>query len=209
VGKPVKRKRKSRVREYDEEVFKALRKVWYIFHCLCGKRLAPVLRTMLPILYKFGEIDFGDEVRVKLEKISPATIDRLLKGEKRKLRIKGRTHTKPGTLLKHQIPIRTFSGWDEANPGYVEVDLVGHEGGDSSGDFAFTLNVTDVATGWTEPRAIKNKAQKWTFEALMKISQQIPFPILGIDSDYPEKKQMPKFTGIFLLGNEMVSETSA
>lgn len=183
VGQPRKIKRRSRAREYDKEVFKALKKVWYIFRCLCGKRLAPVLRTMLPILYKFGEIDFDDEVRVKLEKISAATIDRLLKAEKRKLKIKGKTHTKPGSLLKHQIPIRTFSGWDEAKPGYVEVDLVGHEGGDSSGDFAFTLNVTDVATGWTEPRAIKNKAQKWTFEALMMISQQIPFPILGIDSD--------------------------
>ena len=183
VGQPRKRKRRKRERTYNEAVFKALKKVWYLFDCLCGKRLAPVLRSMLPILYKFGEIDFTDEVRSKLERISPATIDRLLKNEKKKLRIKGRSYTKPGTLLKHQIPIRTFDGWDEKKPGYVEVDLVGHDGGNSSGDFAFTLNVTDVNTGWTEPMAIKNKAQKWTFEALMQIKQRIPFEILGIDSD--------------------------
>ena len=183
VGQPRKRKRRKRERTYNEAVFKALKKVWYLFDCLCGKRLAPVLRSMLPILYKFGEIDFTDEVRSKLERISPATIDRLLKNEKKKLRIKGRSYTKPGTLLKHQIPIRTFDGWDEKKPGYVEVDLVGHDGGNSSGDFAFTLNVTDVNTGWTEPMAIKNKAQKWTFEALMQVQQRIPFKILGIDSD--------------------------
>jgi hypothetical protein len=183
VGQPRKRKRRKRERIYNEAVFKALKKVWYLFDCLCGKRLAPVLRSMLPILYKFGEIDFTDEVRSKLERISPATIDRLLKNEKKKLRIKGRSYTKPGTLLKHQIPIRTFDGWDEKKPGYVEVDLVGHDGGNSSGDFAFTLNVTDVNTGWTEPMAIKNKAQKWTFEALMQVQQRIPFKILGIDSD--------------------------
>ena len=183
VGQPKKRKRKKRDRIYDETVYKALKKVWYLFDCLCGKRLAPVLRSMLPILYKFGEIDFSDKVRSKLERISPATIDRLLKAEKKKLRIKGRSYTKPGTLLKHQIPIRTFDGWDEKKPGYVEVDLVGHDGGHSSGDFAFTLNVTDVYSGWTEPVAIKNKAQKWTFEALMQVQQQFPVQILGIDSD--------------------------
>jgi len=183
VGRARKRKRKKRACKYDTAVFEALRKVWYLFDCLCGKRLAPVLRSMLSILYKFGEIDFSDEIRSKLEQISPASIDRLLKAEKRKLRIKGRKHTKAGTLLKHQIPIRSFDGWDEKKPGYVEVDLVGHDGGNPSGEFAFTLNVTDVNTGWTEPMAVKNKAQKWTFEALMQIKQHIPFTILGIDSD--------------------------
>ena len=77
-------------------------------------------------------------------------------------------------LLKNQIPIRTFSGWDESKPGFVEIDLVGHEGGIAQGEFAFTLNLTDVQSGWTEPRAIKNKAQKWTFEALMHIKERIP-----------------------------------
>ena len=183
VGRPRKKQRKPRERVYDEEVFEALKKVWAIFDCICGKRLVAVLRTMLPILEKFGEIDFSQEVRSKLEHISAATVDRMLAKEKQKLRIKGRGHTKPGTLLKHQIPIRTFSGWDECKPGFVEIDLVGHEGGVAQGEFAFTLNLTDIQSGWTEPRAIKNKAQKWTFEALMHIKQRIPFALLGIDSD--------------------------
>ncbi len=72
-------------------------------------------------------------------------------------------------LLKSQIPIRTWAGWDENMPGFVEIDLVGHEGGDSRGDFCQTLTVTDIATGWTETRAVRNKAQKWVFAALKEI----------------------------------------
>jgi hypothetical protein len=79
--------------------------------------------------------------------------------------------------------VRTFSQWDDARPGFVEIDLVSHEGGDGSGDFVQSLNVTDVSTGWTEMRAVKNKAQVWVFEALMKIKEQLPFQLLGIDSD--------------------------
>lgn len=86
-------------------------------------------------------------------------------------------------MLKHQIPIRTFAQWDEKKPGFVEIDLVGHDGGDPSGEFAYTLNVTDVATGWTESQAVKNKAQCWVFEALIDIRQRLPFALLGIDSD--------------------------
>ncbi len=183
VGQPRRKRRKPRERIYDEAVFKALKKIWAMFDCICGKRLVVVLRTMLPVLEKFGEIDLSEEISAKLRQISAATIDRMLAKEKQKLRIKGRGHTKPGTLLKNQIPIRTFSGWDESKPGFVELDLVGHEGGISQGEFCFTLNLTDVETGWTEPRAIKNKAQKWTFEALMHIKQRLPFDLLGIDSD--------------------------
>ncbi len=151
VGRPRKKRRKPRERIYDEEVFQALKKVWAIFDCICGKRLVVVLKTMLPILEKFGEIDLNEEVRGKLERIGACTVDRLLAKEKQTLRIKGRGHTKPGTLLKHQIPIRTFSGWDESKPGFVEIDLVGHEGGVAQGEYAFTLNLTDIKSGWTEP----------------------------------------------------------
>ena len=91
--------------------------------------------------------------------------------------------TKPGTLLKHQIPIRTFAEWDEAVPGFVEMDLVDHSGGSISGDFAHTLNVTDVRTGWTEMRAVPNKAQIHVFAALTVIRGRLPIPLKGIDSD--------------------------
>lgn len=96
---------------------------------------------------------------------------------------RGRSHTKPGSLLKSQIPIRTWAEWDDAVPGFVEIDLVGHEGGNSSGEFCFTLTVTDIATGWTVNRSVPNKAQRWVFEALQHVVKSFPFPILGIDSD--------------------------
>jgi hypothetical protein len=96
---------------------------------------------------------------------------------------RGRSHTKPGSLLKSQIPIRTWADWDDAVPGFVEIDLVGHEGGNSSGEFCFTLTVTDIATGWTINRSVRNKAQRWVLEALVYVSSVFPFPIRGIDSD--------------------------
>ncbi len=115
--------------------------------------------------------------------MSAATIDRRLAPERSRLVARGRSHTKPGTLLKSQIPIRTWAQWTENQPGFVEIDLVGHEGGNSSGEFCFTLTVTDIATGWTVNRSVKNKAAIWVFQALKHVLAQFPFPILGIDSD--------------------------
>ena len=109
--------------------------------------------------------------------------DRLLASERKKLELKSRSKTKPGSLLKHQIPIRTFSEWDDARPGFLEIDLVAHDGGNARGDYCQSLDATDVASGWSEQRAVRNKAQKWTFEALEKIRERLPFPLLGIDSD--------------------------
>lgn len=103
--------------------------------------------------------------------------------ERAKRLARGRSHTKPGKLLKSQIPIRTWADWNDAVPGFVEIDLVGHEGGNALGEFCFTLTVTDIATGWTVNRSVKNKAEKWVFEALMHVRRVFPFPIIGIDSD--------------------------
>jgi hypothetical protein len=115
--------------------------------------------------------------------MSAASIDRHLAPERAKLFPRGRSHTKPGTLLKSQIPIRTWAQWSENMPGFVEIDLVGHEGGNSSGEFCFTLTVTDIFTGWTINRSVKNKAAIWVFEAIEYVISQFPFPVLGIDSD--------------------------
>ncbi len=172
-----------RNRVYDNLVFTALLNIWLIMDCICGKRLAPMLKELVPLLQKHREITLDAATKGKLLTISAATIDRLLKAERKKQQLKGRSHTKPGTLLKHQIPIRTFAQWDEKRPGFVEIDLVGHDGGDPSGDFAQTLNVTDIATGWTEAQAVKNKAQRWVFEAITDMRVRFPFDILGIDSD--------------------------
>lgn len=168
---------------YDGKVKQALVKIWMIMDCICGKRLKPFLSEIIPILEKHREIKLSKEVRGKLLKVSSATIDRLLAEEKKTLSAGSRSHTKPGTLLKSQIPIRTFSEWDDARPGFVEIDLVAHDGGDANGEFLFTLDVTDVCTGWTETMAVRNKSQVAVFEALLEIRKRLPFDLLGIDSD--------------------------
>ncbi len=116
-----------------------------------------------------------DQARL-LTRMSAATIDRKLAGERAKLILRGRSHTKPGTLLKYQIPIRTWAQWDDAVPGFVEIDQVGHEGGNSSGEFCFTLTVTDIATGWTVNRSVPNKAQKMGVRGTAVRTGPVPVP---------------------------------
>ena len=175
--------KRSRPRIYDGAMLEWLKKIWAILDFICGKRLAAILPEVIAVLEHHHEIALDAATRQKLISISPATIDRVLAPERRKFALRGRSGTKPGTLLKHQIPIRTFAEWNEARPGFVEIDLVGHEGGDACGDFCQTLDVTDVASGWTEGAAVINKAQVWVFEALKDIRARLPFPLLGIDSD--------------------------
>lgn len=183
IGKNKKKKRKK-PRIYTYDVFLALRRIWTIFDFICSRRLAPFMAEAVKKLEKHKEIDLSPEVREKLLKISASTIDRLLKSEKDRYRLgKGRKGTKPGTLLKKSIPIRTFADWDDASPGFVEIDLVGHDGGIASGDFAQSLNFTDIATCWDITVACKNKAQKHVFEAIKTASARFPFKIAGIDSD--------------------------
>jgi len=183
IGKR-KRKKYRKPRIYTYDVFLALRRIWTIFDFICSKRLAPFMEEAVEKLEKHKEIDLTDEVREKLVKISPSTIDRLLKSEKDKFRLgKGKSGTKPGTLLKNQIPIRTFADWDDTKPGFTEVDLVGHDGGDVSGDYAQSLNFIDIATCWDETAACRNKAQKHVFRAIKIVSARFPFEIAGIDSD--------------------------
>lgn len=175
--------RHKRDRFYDREVLEALKRIWMILDYICGKRLQPALKDVVEQLERNGELQLTSEVRKKLLEISAATIDRLLSEERKKLMLKGRSRTRRGTMLKHQIPIRTFSDWNEKRPGFVELDLVAHDGGSSSGDFCQTLDVTDICTGWTETEGVQNKAQVWVFEALKRIRSRLPFQLLGIDSD--------------------------
>ena len=177
-----KSKRKKK-KFYDKEVFISLKKIWIICDYICSKRLTPFLSEIIPVLEKYGEINLATKVREKLEKISAATIDRMLVETRKRYRIKGRSTTRPGTLLKKSIPIRTFADWDEKVPGFFEVDLVSHDGGAVRGDFLQSLNFTDIATGWVEMIAVKNKAQVWVFEGIEEIKERLPFSILGIDSD--------------------------
>jgi hypothetical protein len=182
-GRPKPYRGQGRKPVYTLEVRKSLVKAWAILDCPCGKRLVAALPDTVKALEKHGEIDLGEEVRSKLLSMSASTADRLLAGERKKLELKSRSKTRPGSLLKHKVPVRTFADWDDARVGFMEIDLVGHDGGNTSGDYCQSLDATDVASGWNEQRAVKNKAQKWTFAALEEIRARLPFPLLGIDSD--------------------------
>ncbi|SRR6266540_2590085 len=175
--------RPPRPRVYGPEVLEPLKVVWATLNGPAGKRLAPFMAEIVEVLERCGELEVDPAVRPKLLGISAATIDRMLAPERRRLKVKGRSGTKPGSILKRQIPIRTFSEWDERVPGFCEVDLVAHDGGSSSGEFCQTLDLTCVNTGWTEVRALPNKAQRWCFGALRDIEACLPFPLLGLDSD--------------------------
>jgi hypothetical protein len=175
--------KREKKRFYDKEIFMVLKKIWIICDYICSKRLAPFLSEVIPVLEKHREINLTTRVREKLFKISAATIDRMLAETRKRYRVKGRSTTRPGSLLKKSIPIRTFADWDEKVPGFFEVDLVSHDGGAVRGDFLQSLNFTDIATGWVEMIAVKNKAQVWVFAGIKSIKERLPFSILGIDSD--------------------------
>lgn len=177
--------RRQRKRAYGGTAFlDALKRLWALSDGLCGKRLVAFLREIVPHLEHQGVLKVAsEEVRTQLLDVSAATVDRLLVTTKRQARLKGRSTTRPGTLLKYHIPIRTFADWNDLEPGFCEVDLVAHDGGSAIGDYCHTLDLTDVATAWTESKAVKNKAQIHVFAALQEIRSRLPFSLLGIDSD--------------------------
>ena len=178
-----KRRRSRSCKQYDERVLVALRRIWLILDFICGKRLVTIMPEVLRRLEYFGELKVDARTREKLRRISAATIDRLLSVERRKHQLRGRARTRPGTLLKQQIPLRTFSEWNEQRPGFVEIDLVAHDGGMAAGEYLYTLDMTDVYSGWTEVQAIQNKAQVWVFAALKDLRVRLPFALRGVDSD--------------------------
>jgi hypothetical protein len=175
--------RSGRNRKYGQKVREAIEKTWELMDYAGGKRLCAGLPDMLDALQRCGECSFDEETRKLLLEMSPATADRLLKRKKEKMLLRGRSTTKPGTLLKRDIPLRLGTEWDEDMPGFIECDLVAHCGSTTAGEYINTLDVTDVKSGWTETRAVINKARRFVFEALKNIEEKLPFPLLGIDSD--------------------------
>jgi hypothetical protein len=173
-------RRPPRPPKYDPKVIAALTVCWTVLGMPAGKRLAPMLNELVAVLRQFGELVIDEDTAELLVSMSAATIDRRLAGERAKLQLKGRCTTKPGSLLKSQIPVRTWADWDDAQPGFVEIDLVCHDGGNTAGPHAFTLTVTDIATGWTENRSVASKEAKCVLAALEGIATRMPFPILGL-----------------------------
>ena len=168
---------------YDNAVLVSLSRIWIFFNFLCGQRLVPFIRENIDTLAAFESFKITPEVKKKLCKISSATVNRLLKQKRKEYQGKGKTTTKAGNDLSKLIPIRAFFDWDERIPGFFEVDTVSHDGGNASGEYCFTVDVTDVCTGWTELRAVRNKAQRWVKEAIEDVKNSIPYQMKGIDSD--------------------------
>ncbi|HZD07379.1 MAG TPA: ISNCY family transposase [Candidatus Limnocylindrales bacterium] len=166
---------------YQEEVRAVLKRIWFASDQLCGKRLKAALPHWLPHYEKeYGAL--AEPLKEKLAAISAATIDRLLSPVRAKARPKGRGGTKPGRWLKNQIPLATKQ-WDEHRPGFMEADTVAHCGDSLEGDFIWSLCFTDLATGWTELRAVWNKGSHGIMEAVRDIEATLPFAILGFDCD--------------------------
>lgn len=175
--------RRPRAVQYGPDVVRALSEIWDAADRPCGKLLVAAIPDVLRAMEKYGEISVHPGTRQMLTSISAATVDRLLRKVRRSLQWRGRSTTKPGTLLKQQIAIRTANGWDDARPGYVEVDLVAHCGASGAGQFLYTLVFTDIATQWTDFEAIKTKGQTDVVAAIRRIHRRLPFVLLGIDCD--------------------------
>lgn len=167
---------------YRGEVVQALEQIWEICGQICSKRLQPFLPEAIKVLERCKEIELCEDTKELLLKISSASIDRCL----RPIRIKtphGLSTTKPGSLLKNLIPVRTFTEWDEERPGFMEIDLVAHCGNTTEGQYLNTLTCTDLATGWTDVSGLLYRSQEVVSEAIQRMRRRLPFPLLGIDSD--------------------------
>ncbi|MCJ7737864.1 MAG: hypothetical protein MUQ10_11225, partial [Anaerolineae bacterium] len=161
--------RHPRMTTYTSGLIQPLLTLHDLFDGICSKRLRAALDVELPRLYDSGALQVSSKIYEKLMQISPATMDRLLAGRRSKT-AKSRGFTKPGTLLKHQIPVRTWADWTEDKAGFCEMDLVDHSGGAiiPGADHAWTLCFTDIKTGWTECVPTQNKAQVHVFHAIFR-----------------------------------------
>jgi hypothetical protein len=155
---------------------------WHAANRICAKRLIPFLPTLIEALERHEHLQISEECRRQLLAMSTATADRLLASQ-RKQSQRGLSTTRAGTLLKQQIPIRTFQEWKEARPGFLEADLVAHCGANIEGGYLYTLTLTDVATGWTECLPLLHWSQEAVLAALQRARTLFPFPMLGIDTD--------------------------
>lgn len=163
------------------EFLTVLKEIWITANLPCSKRLKAILPIWLPAYQEeFGSLTF--EILKKLSKISPSTIDRVLRPIKHLYRGKGRSATKPGLLLKHHIPIQTDQ-WNEKRPGFLETDTLMHCANSLEGHYAVSTTAVDIATGWIEQRATYGKGQRDIAEKIKDIEASLPFPILGFDCD--------------------------
>jgi hypothetical protein len=181
MGPP--QRRLGRPRRYGGEVVEPLKTAWEAADHVCGKRLKPFLPELVDVLARHGDLRVTGEVAELLGEISAATIDRVLKPYRGKRVRRPLSTTRPGSLLKRAIPIRTFSEWDEGEPGFMEVDLVAHCGESTEGFYLNTLCGVDIFTGWVECQEIWGKGQQRVRAGVHRMRGRLPFRLLGLDSD--------------------------
>ena len=189
-------KRKPRARTYGYDTLKVLQLIWTLIGEPCGKYLAPIMADTLAKLERFGELEpvasrLDDHVRAQLVTMSPATIDRLLKPAKDARYPTAKSATRAGTMLRSSITVRQAMDEMEKEPGFFEIDLVAHFGHSLKGEFARTLNLTDVHTGWVFTRTVRNNAHVHILGALKAGVEKIPFEVTGLDFDNADFLIMP------------------
>lgn len=176
-------RRPGRPTIYEPAVVAALQVLWESADCICARRLQPFLPKLLTVLQRHGELVVSPEVEKLLCKMSVSTMDRLLHPFRQGHVRRGLSTTKPGTLLKESIPVRTFAEWDEHRPGFLEADLVAHCGESTEGFYICTLSTVDILTGWSECVAVWGKGQTRVGGAVDAIKRRLPFALLGLDTD--------------------------
>ena len=176
-------KKRVRLKIYQGEVVVVLEQIWEICGQICSKRLHPFLPEIVKVLERTGELLISAETKLLLLQMSRPTIDRCLGPARHQPHPHGISTTKPGTLLKKAIPVRTYTPWDEEKPGFLEIDLVAHCGETAEGQFVNTLTCVDISTGWTECLAVLPRNKQTVFEAIQTMRARLPFALLGIDSD--------------------------
>jgi len=175
--------RRGRRQQYGVEVREALKELWEVLLRPCSRRLQPHMGDIVEVMTRRGRMAMSTEVTRQLLQMSPSTIDRLLRPYRRQERQHGFSTTRPGSLLKREIPIRTFSDWNEACPGYLEVDLVAHCGETTEGFYLTTLTAVDIHTGWVECQAVWGKQEQKVRGAIHEVRKRLPFACKGLDSD--------------------------
>jgi hypothetical protein len=176
-------KRRGRPRLYGADVIAALKVVWEASDCLCSRRLRPFLPELVRVLGSKGELRLSQETHAQLCRLSESSIDRITRSWRLGRVRRGLSTTKPGTLLKSAIPIKTFSEWEDTRPGFIQADLVAHCGESAQGFYLTTLSAVDVATGWYEPIAVMGKDQDHVGGAVHYLRERLPMPMMGLDSD--------------------------
>ena len=175
-------RKRGRQKVYQGQVVVVLEQIWEICGQICSKRLHPFLPEMVKVLERTRELQIPAETKTLLLQMSRATIDRCLKQAHQK-HPRGLSTTKPGSLLKKAIPVRTYTPWDEDQPGFLEIDLVAHCGETTEGQYVNTLTCTDLSTGWTECLPVFPHNKHTVFEAIQIMRTRLPFALLGLDSD--------------------------